>query len=224
MKNSTREKKIWWHKSRKDYRYWLHWGKTCWYFELNLGKKCFSSHIGFEVGGDENDIMFHIGIYHLFSMYFIVKNFLPRRFMNQYFPETRMYQIRFNKDSICIDFHFDDYGYSKKWRGYHKYINWKDLLFGKLTYTQDELFTQELSLNLPEGDFDVILKAIECKRTRKRLLRPRRESRFEITPKTLTSEPGQKENYDLQFIDVVASTIEEALEKTIQIITDQNKK
>lgn len=140
MKNSTREKKIWWHRNKKGVRYWLQSG--------------------------------------------------------------------------C----------------YHKVINWKDLLFGKQTYTQDEVFTQELTLNLPEGDFDVILKAIECKRTRKRLLKPRRESRFEITPKIVESELKQKENpwklenYDLQFIDVVASTIEEALEKTIQIITDQNKK
>jgi hypothetical protein len=211
--------KIWFHKSKNICRWWLHWGRTCWSYEGYLFKNARHNSIGFDLGGDENDIMVHLGIKGFFNFYFGVEKLLPRKLMNKLlYP--RHYGISLFEEYISIEFHRDDFGYSDGWKGYHKMIDWKTILFGKLKYECREAGRYLNHVEMPEGNYPCEIIHYEATWTRPRLLRPIEANRFEVIPDIPIPEPGKGENsWDigddaLHSITVTADSIKEALKIT----------
>lgn len=217
--------KIWFHKSKNECRWWLHWGKTIWHYEGYLFKNARHNSIGIDLGGDENDFTFHWGIKGLFNFYFGVEDFFPRKIMKKLFGyTTRGYGISLFEEYISIEFNRDDYGFSDGWKGYHKMIDWKKILFGKETYQNKVLGTERRYVEMPEGKYMATVKVEEATWTRKRFVKPLRKIRYEITPDIPIPEPGKGENgWDidddaLHCITLSASSVEEALEETAKSV------
>ena len=118
---------IWTHRSKDDFRWWLYWGNTIWRYEGYLGKKANHTCIGFDLGGDENDFTFSLGIKGLFTFFFGVESFFPRKIMRKLFDDTRNYGVSLFDGYISIEFHRDDNGYSEGWRGFHRMIDLKEV-------------------------------------------------------------------------------------------------
>jgi len=188
--------RVWFHKSKETtgIRCWLHWGEAVWHYEGYTFKNANKLGISMDVGGDENDISLGVGIKGLFTMYFGVDGLLPRKWKYKHLPDTRNYGISAFDDYISIEFHRDDYGYGKGWRGFHKMINWKDILFGKAKYTEEEIHTMRGYVRMPEGDYAATIRAYNATWTRKRFVDPMTITRYEITPDTPIPEPGKGEN------------------------------
>lgn len=200
--------KIWLHKLRDSFSFYLHWGRTTWHYEGYLGKNANHNSIGLKLGGEENDVMIHMGIKRLFNFYLGVENILPRKMMNKLFEyDGRHYGISLFEEYISIEFHRDDMGYSKGWRGYHKMIDWKRILFGKEKYEEKNLETVTRFIELPEGKYKATVKKFESTWARKRFLKPKTLLRFDITPNIPIPEPGKGENgWDLDDDALVSGT------------------
>jgi hypothetical protein len=214
------KEKIWFHKSKNDFRYWLHWGKTTWHYDGYLFKNAEHNSIGLDLGGDENDFTFHMGIKKIFNFYFGVEDFFPRKIMNKLFGDsTRNYSISLFEEYISIEFHRDDYGFSDGWRGYYKMIDWKTILFGKQKYESKEIRRYLNHIEMLEGNYPCEVIHTEATWTRPRFLKPIRVTRFEVIPDTPIPEPGKGENgWDIEddalhSATVIANSLKEALKK-----------
>lgn len=220
MNKVFKEDKIWFHKSNEGCRWWFHWGNTCWHYEGYLFKKAHHNSISLRLGGDENDFTVNLGIKGLFNFYFGVEDFFPRKIMKKLFDyTTRYYGVSLFEEYISIEFHRDDMGYGKGWRGYHKMIDWKSIIFGKDTHEKKELSTERSVIKMPEGDYPATIKISQSTWTRKRIVKPIVRTRYEITPDIPIPEPGKGENgWDMDDdaifnSTVTANSLEEALNK-----------
>ena len=163
--NETR----WIHKVKEECRYWLHWGKTVWRYEGYLGKRANHTMIGFDLGGEENDFLFKLGIKRLFCVYFGVEDLFPRKLMYKLFGyDGRIYELSAFEEYICFDFHRDENGYSDSWRGIHWMLNWKEKIFGKWEYKCDVLDELKTFVEMPEGKYPVKIKIKNVSRGYKR--------------------------------------------------------
>jgi len=161
--------KIWWHKSKDGFRYWLHWGKTCWRYEGYLGKRANHTMIELKLGGDENDVTFALGIRGLFNFWIGVEDLFSSKIMRKLFDyDGRLYELTAYNDYICFDFHRDEYGYSKKWKGVHLMWNWKETLFGKWEYKKDTFEAKRVHIPMPEGDYPATVEISNVSRGYKR--------------------------------------------------------
>jgi len=217
--------KIWFHKSKDDFRCWLHWGETCWNYEGYLFKNAHQNSIGVALGGEENDFTINLGIKNLFNFYFGVENLFPRKLMDKLFEyTTRRYGISLFEEYISVEFHRDDMGYSKGWKGYHKMIDWKSILFGKQTYQKDDLTELRGYIEMPEGKYWSTVKVFKSAWTRKRFAKPITMLRFDITPDIPIPEPGKGENsWDidddaLYSITLAADSVDDALIKVAESV------
>jgi hypothetical protein len=217
--------KIWFHKSKDECRMWLHWGKTCWHYEGYLFKNARHNSIGLDLGGDENDFTFSIGIKGLFNFYFGVEDFFPRKLMQKLFGyTTRNYGISLFEEYIRIEFHWDDYGFSEGWRGYHKMFDWKTFLFGKQKYESKEIKRYLSYVKMPEGDYPCEVIHTEATWTRPRFIKPIKITRFEVIPDIPIPEPGKGENgWDIDddalcSSMVQANSVKDALEQVAESV------
>lgn len=201
--------KIFFHKSKDSFRCWLHWGETCWSYEGYLLKNAQHNSIGLDLGGEENDFTLHFGIRRLFNFYFGVENLFPRKLMKKLFKyTTRSYGISIFEEFISIEFHRDDMGYSEGWKGYHKMIDWKKILFGKETFQKENLSLERKNIEMPEGSYIATVRTFKSTWTRKRFAEPITSIRFEITPDIPIPEPGKGENgWDIDDDALFSSTI-----------------
>lgn len=204
------KEKVWFHRSKDECRWWLHWGRTIWHYEGYLFKNARHNSIGLDLGGDENDITIHMGIKGLFKFYLGVENFFPRKVMNKLFGySTRNYGISLFEEYISIEFHRDDMGYAKGWRGYHKMIDWKTILFGKQKYEKKEIRRYLNYVKMPEGNYPCEVIHTEATWTRPRLVKPIKATRFEIILDNPIPEPGKGENaWDIDDDALVSGTYE----------------
>lgn len=219
--------KIWFHKSKDECRMWFHWGRTIWHYEGYLGKNARHTSIGMDLGGEENDVMVHFGVKRLFNFYFGVEDLFPRKLMNRLFGfTTRNYGISIFEEYISIEFHRDDMGYSDGWKGFHKMIDWKSILFGRTDYKHEKLGTVRAFVEMPEGKYPATVDIFKSSWTRKRFVKPLILTRYEITPDIPIPEPGKGENgWDLDddalhSITTPANSLDEALEKTAKSVME----
>lgn len=213
--------KIWWHKSREDFRYWLHWGKTCWRYEGYLGKRANHTMLGFALGGDENDFTINLGIKGLFSVYFGVEDLLPHKPMHKLFGyDGRIYEISLNNEYFCFDFHRDENGYSDKWRGIHFMYNWKEKLYGKWEYKNDVVGTKRISIPMPEGNYPATVEISNASRGYKRA-KKKLTTEYQIDLDIPIPYQGKGENSYDQGEDgtysshMSASSLEDAIQKLV---------
>lgn len=214
---------IWLHKSKDICRMWLHWGQACWRYEGYLFKNARHNSIGLHLGGVENDFTFNCGIKRLFNFYFGVEGLFSQKLMQKLFGyDGRRYGISLFEEYISIEFHRDDMGYSKGWKGYHKMIDWKKILFGSLKYETKDLATERGYIEMPEGKYAATIRAFQSTWTRKRFIKPLILVRYDVTPDIPIPEPGKGENdWDidddaLYEITIHAGSVEEALKKTAE--------
>lgn len=212
--------KIWWSKSEDECRWWLHWGKTCWHYEGYLFKNAQHNSIGLNLGGEENDLTINFGIKGFFNFYFGVEDFFPRKIIQKLFGYTsRKYGISLFEEYISIEFHRDDYGFSDGWKGYHKMIDWKTMLFGKQKYESKEIRRYLDYVKMPEGNYPCEIIHTEATWVRPRFVKPIKVTRFEVIPDIPIPEPGKGENgWDidddaLHSSTVRAENVKEALRK-----------
>ncbi|MBM7598237.1 hypothetical protein JOC34_000594 [Virgibacillus halotolerans] len=232
MHKTFKEDKIWMHSSKKKgYRWWLHWGKTAWHYEGYLGKNANHNTISCNLGGEENDIQVHFGIKRLFNFYFGVEDFFPRKLMSKLFGyDSRMYGISLFEEYISIEFHRDDMGYSEGWRGYHKMIDWKSILFGKQKFDKEELGEYGVYVDMPEGKYPAKVKMFKSTWTRKRFIKPIEMIRGDITPAIAIPIPGKGENaHDIGDDAIYSSTIpadspQEAAEELAESVMETRRK
>lgn len=217
--------KIWWHKSNDKHRWWMHWGKTVWRYEGYLFKNACHNSIGINLGGDENDFTFHWGIKNLFNFYIGVENFFPKKLMEKLFGyDTRIYGISFFEKYISIEFHRDDFGLSDGWKGYHKMIDWKTILFGKEKYKSEEIRRYLDHVKMPEGNYPCEVIHTEATWTRRRFVKPVKITRFEVIPDIPIPEPGKGETgWDidddaLYSTTIQADSVKEALDRVAQSV------
>lgn len=223
--------KIWWHRSKEEFRWWLHWGRACWNYEGYLFKGAKHNHIGINLGGDENDFTFFCGIYGLFNFYFGVEGLIPRKLMQKLFGYyTRHYEVSLFEEYISVEFHRDDCGWAKGWKGFHKMIDWKKIIFGKQTYGKRNISTERAYIEMPEGRYPATIEIFESTWTRKRFIKPVKLIRYDITPDIPIPEPGKGENsWDidddaLYSITLLADSLEEALRETAKSVMKTRKK
>lgn len=231
MRKEFIEDKIWIHKSSDECRWWLHWGNTIWHYEGYLGKSARHNSIGLNLGGEENDFTFHMGIGKLFNFYFGVEDFFPRKMMQKLFGfTTRHYGISAFEEYISIEFHRDDMGFSEGWKGFHKMIDWKSILFGKTDYKHQKINTLRASIEMPEGKYPATINVFKSTWTRKRFLKPLVLTRYEITPDIPIPEPGKGEStWDidddaLYSITLPADNLGEALNRTAESVMKTRRK
>lgn len=225
MNKTFIEDKIWFHKAKDGMRWWFHWGRTTWHYEGYLLKKANHNSVGIDLGGDENDCMIHFGIKGFFTFYFGVEGFFPRKLMKKLFNyTTRHYGISLFEEYISIDFHRDDMGYSEGWKGYHKMIDWKTILFGRQTYEKRDLGNERRYVEMPEGKYLATVNTFQSTWTRKRFIKPKTLIRYEVTPDIPIPEPGKGENgWDIDDDALYSSTlhansIDEALKNVAESV------
>lgn len=224
--------KIWYHASSdNECRWWLHWGKTIWSYEGYLFKNAGHNSIGLHLGGEENDIMIHAGVKGLFNFYFGVEDLFPRKMMDKLFGyTTRLYGISLFEEYISIEFHRDDFGMSEGWRGFHKMIDWKTILFGKMNYQKRKTYEGRAVVKMPEGDYHSTVEIEECTWKRKRFVKPIQKTRYTITPDIPIPEPGKGENgWDMDDDALVSGTyeaesLEDALNKAKESVLKTRRK
>lgn len=218
--------KIWYSKSKTDSRRWLHCGDTTWRFEGYLGKKANHTMIGADLGGDENDILFKLGIKRLFSVYFGVEDLLPRKLMHKLFGyDGRIYELSLSEEYFTLDFHRDDYGYSEGWKGIHWMFNWKEFLYGKWEYKSEIIDNKRILVPMPEGNYPA---TVEIKKVSRGYKRSKKQltSNYQIDLDIPIPYEGKGENgWDCEEDGTYSSNImANSLEEAIQNLVDSSLK
>ena len=215
------KEKIWWHKSKQDFRYWLHWGKSVWHYEGYLGKRANHTMIGATLGGEENDCTINFGIKGLFVFYFGVEDLFPRKIMRKLFgTDGRTYEMSFFGEYFCFDFHRDEYGYSDKWKGIHWMYNWKEKLFGKWEYKSELIDKKRVLVPMPEGNYPATVEISNVSRGYKRS-KKQLTNNYQIDLDIPIPYEGKGENgWDCgedgtYSSNMVADSLEEAIQKLV---------
>lgn len=140
-----KEKRIWSHGMKEDMcrRFWLHFFRVVFYFELST-EKFKNIGVGIKLDFEEtNGIEFNLNLYYI-HFYFHIENIFPNTYtkemvLNNDILGFKIIKLSFFEDVISWDFlnpsyMFDRYNCKNTINSGN--IDWKDIVFGKLTITQ----------------------------------------------------------------------------------------